>query len=179
MLLNWLIGWFEIYIPVLVLLGYHLFKLQSSQMHHLKAGGQCWAVVPLMVNDFHLKLLDIFMFLQYWLHILKEFKHHVVYHHFKMDTLGTIKQLITEICFMVISDLNKAYNRIPVQLTRHWLQGRQIRFGRKDPMNSLVLLFSDKSARGSSRSVTSVMVVSLLFPCALWLDDVASVVRAS
>ena len=45
---------------------------------------------------------------------LKEFNNHVVYHHFKMDTLSTITQLMTENCFMASLDLKDAYYCIPI-----------------------------------------------------------------
>ena len=45
---------------------------------------------------------------------LKEFNQHVVYHHFKMDTLATITQIMKENCFMASLDLKDAYYCIPV-----------------------------------------------------------------
>lgn len=45
---------------------------------------------------------------------LAEFNEHVVYRHFKMDTLSTIKKLVQKECFMASLDLKDAYFSVPV-----------------------------------------------------------------
>jgi hypothetical protein len=46
---------------------------------------------------------------------LKDFNKHVSYHHFKMDSLTTIVQLVDKNCFMASIDLKDAYYSIPIR----------------------------------------------------------------
>ena len=57
---------------------------------------------------------------------LKALKKCIVYHHFKMDTLGSVIRLIRPNCFMATIDLKDAYYSVPVSeqhkkyLKFHW-----------------------------------------------------------
>jgi hypothetical protein len=46
---------------------------------------------------------------------LKQFNTNVVYHHFKMDSIQTIVQLVTPNCFMASLDLKDAYYSLPIR----------------------------------------------------------------
>ena len=45
---------------------------------------------------------------------LKELNRFVEYKHFKMETINTVKDTITEGCFMAAIDLNEAYHSVPI-----------------------------------------------------------------
>ena len=73
---------------------------------------------------------------------LKALNKSIVYHHFKMDTLGSVSRLIRPNCFMATIDLKDAYFSVPVSVFT----------GKETSTSSLASLMGYVSALGNSQS---------------------------
>ena len=50
---------------------------------------------------------------------LKRLNEHVVYHHFKVESLKSVIELVEKACFMAPMDLRDAYHSVPISVHAH------------------------------------------------------------
>ena len=80
---------------------------------------------------------------------LKALNKSIVYHHFKMDTLGSVIKLMRPNCFMATIDLKDAYYSVPVS-EKHQ---KYLKFGKETSTSLPVFLMGYVSALGNLQSL--------------------------